>query len=291
MIGPTSELPDCIYMPPRDALDELSRRRQDAALVERVNDALDGDIPAYLLRQDCFVLSRHIATPNNEALYVLAEAERYGATAVFSQDLKDKFTSVNSLKRRLARPELHDAAAANQNTYRKITLVDVAAAEGARLEDVVTVDGRPLHSVHASLFSRLSGRKLQVADDGGWIDRNGRGRLRDYYAAYLLLFLAHGVLFEEFETPCDKALRNGIIIPLIRDCEARFGVRPIIVRPHAPGQSPPARYYLAHDQSVFAASDFVPQTTRQPVASARAPLGRGLAMVEPMRAEGASAAV
>ena len=87
------------------------------------------------------MLSRHIATPNNEALYVMASAERAGATPVFSQDTGDKFTSVNNLKRRLARPELYRARdTATGGAFRRVDLVDVAAAENSPLEDVVTRD-------------------------------------------------------------------------------------------------------------------------------------------------------
>ena len=72
-----------IYTPVDEALAEL-RRRRDRGLIHRVHEALVGDVPRYLIEHECFVLSRHIATPNNEALYVLTSAERAGATAVFS---------------------------------------------------------------------------------------------------------------------------------------------------------------------------------------------------------------
>ena len=78
----------------------------------------------YLREGDCFVLPQHGATPNNEVLYVLDQAERYGATAIFSQNRSDIFTSVNDLERRLARPELcHEAT--NCRIYDKIFLVNM----------------------------------------------------------------------------------------------------------------------------------------------------------------------
>ena len=245
-----------IYTPADEALAEL-RRRRDQGLLRQVHEALAGDVPRYLIEHECFVLSRHIATPNNEALYVLARAEREGATAIFSQDPGDKFTSVNNLKRRLARPELYRARdSATGGAFRKVDLVDVAAAENERLEDVVTRDGRPLVGVHNALFARLEGRPFRVVDDRAWIDRNHRGRMQELYARYLLLFIAHGVLFEEFETPADLHVKTGLILPLVAACEARFGVKPLIVRPHEPASAPDERFHLAHSEDLFPTSVF-----------------------------------
>ena len=80
----------------------LAERRRDQSLIKKVISALDGDIPDYLLEHDCLVLSRHISTPNSEALYALEQAKKLGFMMIFSQDLDDQFTSVNNLKRRLA---------------------------------------------------------------------------------------------------------------------------------------------------------------------------------------------
>jgi len=252
---------DGIYTPVAAALIELRRRRKDSRLVEKIHKALVDDIPRYLLENECFVLSRHIATPNNEALYVLKQAEQYGAMAIFSQDPKDKFTSVNNLKRRLARPELYQPRAdAGRGPFRKLDLVDVATAENLFLEDVFTREGLPLAGVHNALFARLAGRKFRIGDDRDWIDRNHRGRMRELYTRYLSLFLAHAVLFEEFETPSDQYVKTSVILPLISECEARFGVRPIIVRPHDEASGSNERYYLAHAEDLFPLAAFRPSS-------------------------------
>ena len=264
-----------IYTPADDALAEL-RRRRDRGLLRQVHGALAGDVPRYLIEHECFVLSRHIATPNNEALHVLARAERDGATAIFSQDPGDKFTSVNTLKRRLARPELYRARdSATGGTFRKVDLVDVAAAENERLEDVVTRGGKPLVGVHNALFARLEGRPFRVVDDRAWIDRNHRGRMQELYARYLLLFIAHGVLFEEFETPEDLHFKTGLILPLVAACEARFGVKPIIVRPHEPTSGSDERFHLAHSEDLFPTSVFgKPSLTPSDIAAWRSQASR-----------------
>lgn len=224
-----SEIP---YTPVEQALELLHERRRDRALVERIEAELGGDIPPYLLEQDCFVLPRHIATPNNEALYVLEQAERYGATAIFSQDLSDTYTSVNNLKRRLARPEICTVEN-GQRTYRKVDLVDIPKAEGAPLKDVRTRDGRLLAQVHNGLFDSVESQAFRVVDDAGWIDRNCRGQLARHYARYLMLFIAHGIVFEEFDNPSDNHFKDEILRPIISGMTDRLGFYPLIVRSHS----------------------------------------------------------
>lgn len=234
-----------IYTPVDLALTELRNRRRDGQLLKEVTEFLGGDIPEYLLRADCFVLPRHIATPNNEALYVLEQARRHGALAVFSQDPKDRFTSVNNLKRRLARPEVGEETP-DGIRYRKVDLVDVAQAEGLPIHEVKCRDGRRLIDVHNALFDRLPERHFVIADDATWIDRNHRGDMVKHYRHFLALFLTHGVLFEEFETGDDAAFFERYVRPLPDEFEARWGLRPLIVKPYEEARESDERFDLAH---------------------------------------------
>ena len=238
------------YTPVEHALELLRERRKDRALMARIEAELGGDIPPYLHEHECFVLPRHIATPNNEALYVLKQAERYGVMAIFSQDLNDKFTSVNNLKRRLARPEV----CIQQNgglAYRKINLVDVPKAEGLPLREVRTLHGALLADVHNRLFDAVESGAFRVVNDSGWIDRNGRGDLARHYTRYLLLFIAHGILFEDFESIADEKLRNRVAVPCFIDSWTRFGATPILVRTHAEPSLLDERHCLAHANDFF----------------------------------------
>jgi hypothetical protein len=239
-----------IYTPVEAALAVLRQRRRDPELMKSVVEFLGGDIPDYLLKADCFVLPRHIATPNNEALYVLEQARKHGALAVFSQDPKDKFTSVNNLKRRLARPEICAETPARLS-YRKIDIVDVPQYEGKRLHEVHCRDGRGLIDFHNSLFDRLPVRDFFLADDSGWIDRNHRGDVANHYRRYLALFVTHGVLFEDFETADDAELRERTVHPLLAEFEVRWGLHPLIVKPCVDQIFPEERFYLAHPNGII----------------------------------------
>lgn len=234
-----------IYTPVDQALTILRQRRRDPELMKSIVDFLGGDIPDYLLQSDCFVLPRHIATPNNEALYVLEQARKHGAVAVFSQDPNDKFTSVNNLKRRLARPEIHEETSSGPS-YRKIDIVDLQQNEGKRLHEVHCRDGQPLIDFHNSLFDRLPVRDFIVADDSDWIDRKHRGAILNHYRCYLALFIAHGVLFEEFETGNDQEFYVRTVRPLLGEFRARWGLLPLIVMPCNESQALDERFYLAH---------------------------------------------
>ena len=239
-----------IYTPVDQALTELRRRRQDRDLVARVAAFLGNDIPDYLLSDDCFVLARHIATPNNEALYVLEQAHRHGAMAVFSQDPNDMFTSVNNLKRRLARPEICQETATGR-AYRKLDILDVPAAEGLALKNLRCRDGRRLIDFHNGLFEKVEGTNYRIVDDSDWIDRNHRGDMMSHYRRFLALFVTHGILFEEFETGNDEVLRQQIVRPLLAEMWGKLGARPLIVQPYREEQDTDEVYYLAHRSSVL----------------------------------------
>jgi hypothetical protein len=246
-VGLTDQPCEILYTPVEEALEILRERRRDRSLVERIEMELGGDIPRYLLEQDCFVLPRHIATPNNEALHVLEQAERYGAMAIFSQDLSDTFTSVNNLKRRLARPEIciEDNG---QQAYRKVDLVDIPKAEGLPLRDVQTRDGRLLAQVHNGLFDAVNSRAFRIVHDADWIDRNCRGQLPQHYARYLMLFIAHGIMFEEYDNPSDIHFKDKILQPIISAMTLRLGAYPLIVRSHSSSDS--ERLGLSHREEL-----------------------------------------
>ncbi|MBW6496283.1 MAG: hypothetical protein K0B16_17360 [Burkholderiaceae bacterium] len=241
---------DDLYTPVEHALSELRRRRQDQALVSMVSEFLGGDIPEYLLRDDCFVLPRHIATPNNEALYVLGQANAHGALAVFSQDTSDRFTSVNNLKRRLARPEICEETPAGR-VYRKIDILDVPAIEGQTLGEVRCRSGERLVEVHNRLFDRAASGRYLVADDAAWIDRNHRGDMVAHYRRFLALFVVHGILFEDFETADDPLFLQLYVRPLLAEMDQRWGYRPLIVRPYCRHSEPDERFDLSHDMNLL----------------------------------------
>ena len=249
---PADQLTEITYTPVEQALELLRERRKDRDLIALIEAEMGGDIPPYLLERDCFVLPRHIATPNNEALYVLEQAARYGATAIFSQDLSDIFTSVNNLKRRLARPE-RCLEADGQRSYCKVDLVDVQKAEKLPLREVRTHDGRSLSAVHNGLFDAIDSGSFRIVDDAAWIDRNHRGELTCHYRKYLLLFISHGILFEEFDNPSDDQFKNGILRPILTHMIAQIGLSPIIVRTHAGNDEECERFGLSHRREFSAA--------------------------------------
>ena len=232
------------YLPVETAIAELRRRRQNTRLVNSTTNFLGGDIPSYLVDHECFVLPRHIATPNFETLYVLEQAERHGTLAVLSQDLDDTFTSVNDLKRRLARPEILLNEGPSR-LYRKIDLVDIPKAEGRQLKHVCTRSGQSLTQFHNSLFLYTARTKYYIVNDASWIDRNGRRNLSLHYIRFLALFVTHGVLFDYFHSEEDALLNKRFFAPAFLKIRSFFGCSPIIVKPF---QKIDARFDLAHDR-------------------------------------------
>jgi hypothetical protein len=237
-----------LYKPPEQALRELQRRQSDCGLVKEVTNFLGGDIPEYFARGECFVLARHIATPNNETLYTLELARRNGVHGVLSQDPKDKFTSVNKLKRRLARPEICYETSLGK-IYRRLDIVDIPQSEGMTLENIRCRTGQRLLDFHNLLFRNVKLDNVTITDDSDWIDRNYRGKIRKYYYRFLALYIVHGVLIEDFDED-DHLFFIDIFQPSLEELQKTFGMKPIIA--HAYDHSCDwGRFCLAHPSRVI----------------------------------------
>jgi hypothetical protein len=71
------------------------------------------------------------------------------------------------------------------------------------------------------------------------------GKPSEWYYAYLLHFVAHGVLFETLSVEVDGAFLESTALPALRNIEHEFGVRPLIVSlfPDAGTQSAEEDFY------------------------------------------------
>lgn len=213
-----------VFTPLADAVAEIQRRRTDTNLRQQVEEFLGGDIPEYLRGpQPVLYLARHIATPNLETLRFVALARPFGLPMVIGQDTQDKFVTHNAMKRALGKLPMQRGN--GPRSYR--TVIDFTAAQGQRLCDIRTSDGQPLPDFHASLMQAAHLDNVQVADDAPWIDRQQRGQLSEHYKRFLALFVAHGVMLENYETE-DAPLLRVVIEPAFVFVERLFGVRPLI---------------------------------------------------------------
>lgn len=219
---------------PADAAAELRRRMHDTELRRRVETYLGDDIPPYMRGEPVLCLARYMATPNFETLRFLTMTEPLGFSAVVTEDTTDRFSPHNNLKRALCKlpliDRIHQKHGKLHERFRPLSIVDFSAAEGARLSEIQTLWGEPLHEFHRSLLMHIAGRPVQVEDDTAWIDRNGRGNLLELYKRYLALFVVHGILFEDYvlSDKQDAEFVRTVVRPAARFVEETFGHAPLI---------------------------------------------------------------
>lgn len=238
------------------AVRELEERRKDPDLMRRVEAYLGGDIPDYFNGDPILYLARHVATPNFETLRFLHLTESLGMKAVIGQDTKDKFVSQNVFKRTLGKLPIYlrvtQKGGELHEQYQNVTIIDFNTANGKPFSEIRTLWGEPLVDFHRDLFEQFMNRPVQIEDDSLWIDRVHRGDLLAHYKKFLALFLAHGILFEDYQMddPEEREFVENVLSPAFKFVESRFGVRPLII-PLTPTNLESARFWESYPQKVL----------------------------------------
>jgi hypothetical protein len=219
-----------VHTPLDEAVEEISRRRQDGDLKEAVIQYLNNDIPNHFKDIDPIMyLCRHVATPNYETLRFVELAKSTGLPMVIGQDLTDIFVSNNTLKRALGKmPVTRGVTRDGQEIIEHLTVVDFAEAQGERLADVRTKQGTPLSQFHDNLLRQFYPKEISIVDEAQWIDRHGRGDIGAHYKKLLGLLITHGIMFEFYE-PDEIDFVHEVLFPAFSEVESHFGHRPLIV--------------------------------------------------------------
>ncbi len=241
--------------PFHDAIEELKKRKEDPVLAEKVSAYLNADIPTYFYDTPVFYLARHLATPNFETQRFVHLLEYEGFTIVLSQDKKDTFVSANHLKKALVKLPIYRGFSLKNKKYNEIfeyeTIADINTLNGLSFQEIVTTWGQPLTAFHEELCRSLFKDRVQIVDDSAWIDRNHRGNLLEHYKKFLTLFIAHGILFEDylFEDHHEKHFIEQVLKPAFDWVETYFGYKPLITKLNPTSVESPI-FWLAYPSSV-----------------------------------------
>lgn len=213
----------------KEAIKELKRRREDKALLRKVYDFLNGDIPEHFSREKPIVyLARHIATPNYETLRFVELAKQHKLPIVIGMDKRDKFVSNSILKKPLGKmPILKGTARNGDEIIENFTIINFDSAQGKPLESIYTNSGEKLVDFHTRLLKQVYDKDVELIDESEWIDRNERGNLLEHYKRTLALLIAHGVMYEFYEDK-EYSFVEKILKPAFEFCENYFGERPLI---------------------------------------------------------------
>jgi hypothetical protein len=245
-----------LLMSPLDAMEELKRRREDPEIMRKVEEALKGDVPDYLKGDPILYLARHIVTPNFETIRFIHLLKELGLRTVVSQDSRGLFVSQNLIKRALCKLPVcirvtQKDGKLNEH-YQNVSVVDFNTADGKQFKDLRTVWGESLIDFHARLFTELGLMTAETPDDADWIDRHGRGDLLEHYKHLLLLFVTHGIFFENYNLDDDHEIHfiKEVLWPARDYVEEVTGYKPLIV-PIFPAAPESYNFWISYPKEVL----------------------------------------
>ncbi len=222
-----------VYTPLSEALLLLEERRKDSELMGKVEKLLKGEVPEFFKNKKCGILSRHVATPNQESIRFISIAKEHDLYPVFFEYHDDKFTSNNEFKHSLGQlhiPQKNNKK--NESNIERITIVDFNIYNGKKLKDVKTLWSEPLVEFHRKLFAAHDYKDddINLYDASVWFKKNG-GKAIDYYTNLLLMFTCYGVFFENFLTSKNSEgdFTENIVLPAIENVMNLVGIKPLIV--------------------------------------------------------------
>lgn len=223
-----------VYTSFSNAIKILEKRQKDSKIIKMIEELLGGDIPEPLRKIGKYGVSeKQIATPSHDSKWFMELMRDNGLTAVFSEYHNDKFTSNNSFKHSLGQLHIHgDCNDKNGNNIEeKITIIDFNKSNGRPIKEVKTFWGESLIDFHKRLFSVCGYKTDNVVfhDYSDWLKRNGK-TAEKYYEKDLLLYICHGILFENFLLKGeDGKFTEKIFLPAFEKVTKISGLKPLIV--------------------------------------------------------------
>lgn len=237
-------LADLVYTPLDKAVKLLRFRQSEDILSEIDRDGLL-DIPDALRPQNVAVMCRQIGSPNHEMQRFLELTAQYDLRPVVWEYHADKFMPGNPMKYSWGRMGFHSGRGRNGGIkVDYVNVIDFNRANGQPLRHLRTLWGQPLIEFHHELlFAGFPELPEDVLYDGSrWFAEHG-GAARNYYRAFIALFLRHAILFETFLLHGDELrFLREIFLPAFYDIYSTFGIKPLIT-PIEPEDSEGDRYW------------------------------------------------
>src|SRR5262245_23586830 len=250
------------YFDVRAVANELRSRRDRRADVESWWKNKKWGPPDFpeLPNDDGFaVIARQVATFRYEDASFVIMAERAGLTPVWWEMVDEKFSYGNSFKESLLSPRRWDPAIALGETPIRPPLISaIGSKRKLKYKQLSEIDIKPpsatgdceprnLTSYHHEQLARCYPAAIR-SDNSRWL--LSLGSAKEYYPAYLSLFVAHCVLFEDFESGesgrCLVGFREGSVLPAYRQVLDQFSIPPLIVK--LPWWENLSEYFAVDDQ-------------------------------------------
>jgi hypothetical protein len=113
----------------------------------------------------------------------------------------------------------------------KINIIDFNKNDGKKIRDVLTLSGESLVEFHKKLFNvyNINIKDFVFFDGSSWLRKMG-GNAKEYYKKDLMLYICHGILFENFLSEGDDGkFSKEILLPAIKEVKELSGCKPLIV--------------------------------------------------------------
>ena len=210
---------DIFYTHLSNALAELKQRHKNKELIAQVKKNMGTAYPSWLPDEPCLFFCRNVVTPNKETLYFLDLAKDAGLPVIFLE-YHDKFVAINKTKYHLG--YIHSGTS-------KKKIIDFKD-EGKKIDTIKTLKGNKLVDFHHELSQKFitNFNSYTTIDITKWF--NDTRNIQAYYFNYFSLFIAHGILFENFlvgDKQEGKFLQEKFF-PSIAKIKEVYGVKPLI---------------------------------------------------------------
>lgn len=223
---------ETVYTTLSQAIEILEQRQKDTKLREKIEKILDNNIPEPLKEGKNAVQFRQIATPNHDTHWFVELTRDNKLKTVFFEYHSDKFTSNNDFKHSLGQLRIHEKInKKGEFIEEKITILDFNKYNGEKFKNVMTLWSEPLVDFHRKLFDicGYDNKELCFFDASEWFKKNGPKAI-DYYTNFLLLFICHGILFENFLLNGEEGeFTKKILLPALEKATELAGEKPLIV--------------------------------------------------------------
>lgn len=220
-----------VYTPIDEALKEIELRRQNKDLDQRIESRLV-KVPEIMEGKPKAVLFRNITTPNYETMWfndVIVKFKKL--EPLFLEYTKDKFTNRNECKFALGKITLHKGKnKKDEHIFEFQNIIDVNSSNCKPISSIKTFWDQPLVDFHHELFlNDFSHLKNNIFDFSDWLEKNGK-TAKEYYELFLLLFIKHGILFENFTLKDNELLfTKEVVLPAFIKISDKIGMKPLIV--------------------------------------------------------------
>lgn len=237
-----------VYTPLSEAIKILEERQKDPELKKKIENLLNGNIPEVMKgKVKRGFQFRQLATPNNDCRWFLKLVKEYNLEPVLCENPDDKFISKNTFKHSLGKIIIFKGINKKDDTLvEKIKIIDMVYNDGKSFKDIKTLWGEPLVDFHKNLFIKFNLNKdLIFYNISDWFKANGK-KASEYYKNLILLFICHGILFENFlPSGSDGQFTKEVVLPSIERAKKLTGLKPLIT-PIPPMDIEDDEYWVSH---------------------------------------------